>query len=108
MQDAFAVPPEQDESAGEKRPEDVEKRSHGSALQAFKVLVDGAGVLEVVGVGLQLVCVMVLEPQGVVGVVTPHFVCPAVAEAFDGVLAILCVELIGNHLLTFLIESNSC
>jgi hypothetical protein len=71
------------------------------AVQALEVLGQNCGVLKVVGVGLQLVCVMVLKPQGVVSAVAPHLVCPTVAVALDGVFAAVGVELICNHLLTF-------
>ena len=73
----------------------------GSVVQVLKVLREDCGVLKVVGSGLQLVCVMVLKPQGVVSAVAPHLVCPTVAVALDGVFAAVGVELICNHLLTF-------
>ena len=53
---------------------------HGSVVQVLKVLGEDCGVLEVVGVGLQLVSVMVLKPQGVVSAVAPHLVCPTITE----------------------------
>jgi hypothetical protein len=79
----------------------------GSAVQALEVLVDGCGVLKVVGIGLQLVSVMVLEPQGVIGAVAGNLVRPAVAVAFDGVLAAVGVELVCSHGVPF-VGCNIC
>ena len=66
---------------------------HGcSTVQTLKVLVNDTGVFKVVGVGLQLVCVIVLKPQVVARGVADDFVCPSVAVAHDGVFAVVCVE----------------
>ena len=90
---ALVIPPEQDEGNGQSCADDVKHWCHGSAPHHFKVHIESHGVLEVVGVGSQLVCVVVLKPQAVVGVVTDNLVSPAVAVALDGVLAVVCVEL---------------
>lgn len=79
----------------------------GSAVQALEVLVDGCSVLEVVGIGLQLVSVMVLKPQVVACDVAEHFVPPTVAVAFNGVLAAVGVELVCSHDLPFVV-CNIC
>ena len=97
VDDALAVPSKVDERAGQNRTDDVKEWCHGLASNHFKVHIEGHGVLKVVGVGLQLVCVMVLKPQGVVGVVAPHLVCPAVAKRTDGVFAVIGVEFICSH-----------
>jgi hypothetical protein len=70
-------------------------------------LVNDDGVLEVVGVGLQLVCIMVLKPQVIACCVAGNFVAPTVAVALDGVLAVVGVELVCNHDLPFVVY-NKC
>lgn len=82
-----------------------------SPVQTFKVLAENVSVFKVVGVGLQLICIMVLEPQVIACCVAGNFVAPTVAVALDGVLAAVGVELVCNHLLTFRCccrESNFC
>lgn len=79
----------------------------GSVVQILKVLRENCGVLKVVGVGLQLVCIMVLKPQVVACDVAEHFVPPTVAVALDGVLAAVGVELVCNHGLPFVV-CNKC
>jgi hypothetical protein len=69
-----------------------------SPVQTFKVLAENVSVFKVVGIGLQLVCIMVLKPQSVVCGGAGNLVRPTVAVAFDGVLAVICVELVCNHL----------
>ena len=79
----------------------------GSAVQALKVLREDCGVLKVVGVGLQLVSVMVLKPQVVACDVAEHFVPPTVAVALDGVLAVVGVEFVCSHGVPFVV-CNIC
>ena len=76
-------------------------------VQALEVLVNDDGVLEVVGVGLQLVCIMVLKPQVIACCVAGNFVAPTIAVALDGVLTVVGVELVCNHDLPFIVY-NKC
>ena len=69
---------------------------------SLQVVGENAGVLKVVGLGLQLVCVIILNPHAVASGVAGNFIRPAVAVAFDGELAVCGVELIGGHGLPFL------
>jgi hypothetical protein len=78
-----------------------------SVEQVLEILVNDDGVLEVVGVGLQLVSVMVLKPQVIACCVAGNFVAPTVAVALDGVLAVVGVELVCNHGLPFVVY-NKC
>ena len=72
------------------------------AEMPLEVVGENVGVLKVVGVGLQLVCVIILNPHAVASGVAGNFIRPAVAVAFDGVLAVCGVEFIGGHGLPFL------
>jgi hypothetical protein len=68
---------------------------------SLEVVGENAGVLKVVGLGLQLVCVIILNPHLIACGVAGNFICPAVAVAFDGEFAVCGVELIGGHGLPF-------
>jgi hypothetical protein len=63
-----------------------------SVEQVLEILGQYIGVLEVVRLGLQLMCVIILKPQVVACDVAVNLVPPSVAVAHDGVLAVVCVE----------------
>jgi hypothetical protein len=74
---------------------------------ALKVLVNHAGVCEVVGVGLQLIGITVLKPQVLLVIIKrSDFIRPAIAVALNQVFVISGAKCIGYHVENFRVSAT--